>query len=130
MQAELAINAQAKIGEAPTWDAARQRLLWTDNKLGVIREVRANSTSGWSVARERLLQQPMAAAPAVTSCAFGGVNGDHLFVTCLGRRLPDVVLTLGISREVLERAATAPGAGGLFVCRPGHSGAPGTPFAN
>jgi sugar lactone lactonase YvrE len=303
MQAELAIDARAKIGEAPVWDAAQQRLLWTDNEVGIIHEVKTNGQGGWSESRRWHRHRPIAAAlprrggglilasgneilalndsgngallarlpseasssafneakcdpqgrlwagtlaadftpggaalyrldpervltpvlrnvtvsngmdwspdggtfyyidsptlgvdafdfdgeqgslshrrtiitiehgagapdgmtvdregclwvavagagevrrytpegkllarvrisaPAVTSCAFGGDDGGELFITCLGRRLPDVVLALGISPEILERSATAPGAGGLFVCRPGASGAPATPFA-
>jgi sugar lactone lactonase YvrE len=67
--------------------------------------------------------------PAVTSCTFGGRDGADLLITSLGRRLPDAVLALGITPAVVERSATAPGAGGVFICRPGAMGLPATPFA-
>jgi sugar lactone lactonase YvrE len=40
LQADLIIDARAVIGEGPTWDRARDRLLWTDNALGTIYEVK------------------------------------------------------------------------------------------
>lgn len=87
-------------------------------------EVRRYAADGSLLARVSI------SAPAVTSCCFGGANYDHLFITCLGRRLPEVALALGLTAEVMERAATAPGAGGLFVCRPGVRGLPATVFPN
>jgi sugar lactone lactonase YvrE len=305
MEAELAINACSKIGEAPTWDGAQQRLLWTDSEVGLIHEARADGHGGWSVAKRRHLLKPLAGAlpcrtgglvvaagdevfrltedgsstpvaclpdpdcgafneakcdpqgrlwvgtlaadfkpggaalyrldrqgelaskltpvlegvtvsngmgwspdggtfyyidsptlnvdafdfdgqrgelsnrrtvitiehgagapdgmtvdhegclwvavpgssevrryspkghllssvqistPGVTSCAFGGAQGDHLFITCLGRALPEVFTAFGVAEAVLKYSAIAPGAGGLFVCRPGPRGAPATPF--
>jgi sugar lactone lactonase YvrE len=67
--------------------------------------------------------------PAVTSCAFGGPDGGDLLITSIGRRLPDALLRFGCTMEMLEGAGNAPGAGGVFVCRPGATGAPATPFA-
>jgi len=67
--------------------------------------------------------------PAVTSCTFGGSDGADLFITSLGRRLPDAVLALGVTPAIVERSSNAPGAGGVFVCRPGATGTPATPFA-
>jgi sugar lactone lactonase YvrE len=307
MQAGLAIDAHTKIGEAPVWDAARERLLWTDNEVGLIQEVRSDGRGGWSAVKHWQLHRPIAgalpcrtgdlvvasgdeiflliegggstplarlpretrhgafneakcdpqgrlwvgtlaadfkpggaalyrldrdddevtskltpvlndvtvsngmdwspdgrtfyyidsptltvaafdfdgergelsnrrtvvtiehgagapdgmtvdregclwvavpgssevrryapdghlmssvqiSAPGVTSCAFGGPEGKHLFITCLGRALPEVFRLFGVAETILEYSATAPGAGGLFVCRPGPSGAPATPF--
>jgi sugar lactone lactonase YvrE len=68
-------------------------------------------------------------APSVTSCAFGGSDGGELFITSAAMRLPDLFLTFGFSAEVVGNAHTAPGAGGVFVCRPGMTGKPATPFA-
>jgi sugar lactone lactonase YvrE len=76
-----------------------------------------------------LLARMAISTPAVTSCAFGGPDGRDLFITSLGRRMPDIVMTLGITRETVERAAIAADGGGLFVCRPGPAGAPAHPFA-
>jgi sugar lactone lactonase YvrE len=69
-------------------------------------------------------------APGVTSCAFGGPDGGDLFITSGSIRLPDAALAkVGFSVEVAEKIANAPGAGGLFVCRPGVNGKPAVPFA-
>jgi sugar lactone lactonase YvrE len=86
-------------------------------------EVRRYSPEG------TLLSSVRISPPGVTSCAFGGPLLDHLFITCLGRRLPDVFLSFGLHPDVLERSETAPGAGGLFVCQPGPCGIPVAPFA-
>ncbi|WP_230583876.1 SMP-30/gluconolactonase/LRE family protein, partial [Xenorhabdus bovienii] len=87
-------------------------------------EVRHYSPAG------ELLGKVITSTPAVTSCTFGGLHGDELFITSAGRKLPDITKTLyGVSEEAVERSATAPGAGGVFVCRPGHSGRAATPFA-
>jgi sugar lactone lactonase YvrE len=67
--------------------------------------------------------------PAVTSCAFGGDDGGDLLITSIGRRLPDALLQFGCTMEMLEGAGKAPGAGGVFVCRPGVTGAPASQFA-
>lgn len=77
-----------------------------------------------------LLTRVEISAPAVTSCAFGGADGKDLLITSAAVRLPDAVLPLvGFTAEMAEKAAAAPGAGGLFVCRPGATGRPATPFA-
>ena len=77
-----------------------------------------------------LLASVAISAPAVTSCAFGGVDGGDLLITSASIRLPEgVVRIIGCSAELAETSATAPGAGGLFVCRPGVTGRPPTPFA-
>lgn len=68
-------------------------------------------------------------APAVTSCAFGGVDGGELFITSAAIRLPEVFVQLGFSAEVVAHSHAAPGAGGLFVCRPGPKGVAAVPFA-
>ncbi|CDG96756.1 hypothetical protein XBP1_2230002 [Xenorhabdus bovienii str. puntauvense] len=87
-------------------------------------EVRHYSPAG------ELLGKVITSTPAVTSCTFGGLHGDELFITSAGRKLPDITKTLyGVSEEAVERSATAPGAGGVFVCHPGHSGRAATPFA-
>lgn len=69
-------------------------------------------------------------APAVTSCAFGGPDGADLFITSACVRLPHATMTIyGFSAEVVENSSTAPGAGGLFTCRPNVKGKPATLFA-
>jgi sugar lactone lactonase YvrE len=65
--------------------------------------------------------------PAATSCAFGGPGGADLFITSRMGRLPEIALTAGVAPEMMEN--NGPEAGGLFVCRPGPTGAPATPFA-
>ncbi|PHM65447.1 gluconolactonase [Xenorhabdus stockiae] len=87
-------------------------------------EIHRYSPAGELIAKVRV------STPAVTSCTFGGVHGDNLFITSAGRKLPDITNNLyGLSQEVVEHSATAPGAGGLFVCQPGVSGPAATPFA-
>lgn len=86
-------------------------------------EVRCYSPAG------ALLARVAVTAPAVTSCAFGGSDGGELFITTAGVPLPDMVMKAGVSAEVVKKSHTLPGAGGLFVCRPGATGNPAVPFA-
>jgi sugar lactone lactonase YvrE len=65
--------------------------------------------------------------PGPTSCAFGGPDSAELFVTSRSGRMPDIAAELGIRPEM--RDCTDADAGGLYVCRPGISGAAATPFA-
>jgi sugar lactone lactonase YvrE len=74
-----------------------------------------------------LLQRIGISTPGATSCAFGGHDGGELFITSRSGRMPEVALTLGIPEERIED--NSPEAGALFVCRPGPTGAPATPFA-
>lgn len=76
-----------------------------------------------------LLARVAISHPSPTSCAFGGIDGGDLFITSASIRLPDLLLTFGITKETLEESSTALEGGGLFVCRPGSTGAPATPFA-
>jgi sugar lactone lactonase YvrE len=77
-----------------------------------------------------LLMRVDLSAPAVTSCAFGGADGGELLMTSASLRIPDPVLKIiGWSVEMADNAANAPGAGGVFTCRPGATGKPATPFA-
>src|SRR5689334_18221769 len=78
-----------------------------------------------------LLMRIEASAPAVTSCAFGGIGSADLLITSASLRIPDPVLLpiIGWTLDMADKAASAPGAGGVFVCRPGVKGNPATPFA-
>lgn len=62
-----------------------------------------------------------------TSCAFGGPDLGELFITSRSGQMPHIAAELGIRPEM--RDCTDAGAGGLYVCRPGISGAAATPFA-
>jgi sugar lactone lactonase YvrE len=73
-----------------------------------------------------LLMRVAIATPGATSCAFGGADGDRLFITSLGRRMPDVARSIGLTPEMMENAQ--PHSGALFVCRPGVRGAPARMF--
>jgi sugar lactone lactonase YvrE len=86
-------------------------------------EVRRFAPDGTLLARVEI------SSPAVTSCAFGGADGGDLFITSASLRLPDLFLDYGFSAEVVRNSHNAPGAGGVFVCRPGATGKPATPFA-
>ena len=65
--------------------------------------------------------------PGATSCAFGGARCEELFITSLGRRMPDVARTLGLTDAMMSN--DGPHSGGLFVCRPGVAGKSPTRFA-
>lgn len=81
--------------------------------------------------RGDLLTRVAIPVPTPTSCAFGGEDGATLFVTSARVILPATAftqLTHGFSVE-MDNAATGAGAGALFVCRPGVTGPPATPFA-
>jgi len=64
----------------------------------------------------------------VTSCAFGGENGDILFMTTRSGSLPAVVRELGLKPKMMENEG--PGAGGVFLCRPLVHGKPATLFGS
>jgi len=51
ISATLALNTQDIIGEGPSWDASRERFLWTDNKQGIVHEARQLEKNGWSESR-------------------------------------------------------------------------------
>jgi sugar lactone lactonase YvrE len=85
-------------------------------------EVRRYSPGGTLLGRVEI------STSGATSCAFGGPDGAELFITSRSGRMPEFARTLlGISTDRLED--NGPEAGGLFVCRPGPTGAPATPFA-
>ena len=84
-------------------------------------EVQQYSPAGDLLGRVRI------ATPGATSCAFGGVGGDVLCITALGRRMGEVALKLGVTEDKMEN--NGPGGGGLFTCRTGARGAPATAFA-
>ena len=78
----------------------------------------------------RLLARVDTSTPMVTSCAFGGSDGQDLFITSVSMTAPPSALgLLGFTQQNAEEITKAPGTGGLFVCRPGSSGKPATPFA-
>ncbi len=73
---------------------------------------------GWCVVRFAPDGTPLSRidvpAASASSCAFGGPDMDQLFIT---------------SAQMPDPATAAPGAGGLYVARPGVRGRPPTPFA-
>lgn len=87
-------------------------------------EVRRYSPSG---ALETRVGVPV---PLVTSCAFGGPECEDLLITSIGHLPPDPALEKldqGLASKMSD--SPGPGAGGVFVCRPGPKGMPATPFA-
>jgi len=64
--------------------------------------------------------------PGATSCAFGGPDGADLFITSRAGRMPDAALQMGVDPAMMDN--NGPEAGGLFVCRPGVTGAPANAF--
>jgi sugar lactone lactonase YvrE len=76
-----------------------------------------------------LLARAEISTPAITSCAFGGHDGTTLFITSLGRAIPEIAVNYGVRPEMIQQSATAKEGGSLFLCRPGVAGPPATPFA-
>lgn len=76
-----------------------------------------------------LLQCVEISSPAVTSCAFGGSDCRDLFITSAAVELPKLFAKYGVSDDVIANSHQAPGAGGVFACRPGVAGRWPTPFA-
>jgi sugar lactone lactonase YvrE len=85
-------------------------------------EVRRYASDGSLLARVRIC------VPGVTSCAFGGADGRDLFITSRSGRVPEIIKSLGVQEDSMT--SLGPGAGSLFVCRPGPAGAPATPFVS
>jgi sugar lactone lactonase YvrE len=65
--------------------------------------------------------------PGATSCAFGGADCAHLFITSRAGRMPDAAKEMGVDPKMMDN--NGPEAGGLFVCQPGARGIPANAFA-
>jgi sugar lactone lactonase YvrE len=65
--------------------------------------------------------------PGATSCAFGGPDCTHLFITSRAGRMPDAAKEMGVDPKMMDN--NGPEAGGLFVCQPNAYGTPANPFA-
>ena len=76
-----------------------------------------------------LLTRVTIPTPAVTSCAFGGANGEELFITSVAHIPAAVLPIIGLGMDVVKAADGAKQGGALFVCRPGPKGRPATLFA-
>jgi sugar lactone lactonase YvrE len=69
-------------------------------------------------------------APFGTSCAFGGRDGRELFITSVKMEYSDEVL-MALEKFGLNfgnAKKRTPTSGSLFVCKPGVTGRPATPF--
>src|ERR1700731_4577935 len=62
LSATLAIDSRDKTGEAPVWDAARARLLWSDIRVGIIHEAKPDGAGGWRETRHWNVGRPFGAA--------------------------------------------------------------------
>ena len=63
IDAVLAVATQDIIGEGPIWDCSNDRLLWSDNAIGLVHEAKANASgTGWAETRTWDLERPIAAA--------------------------------------------------------------------
>jgi sugar lactone lactonase YvrE len=109
------ITLPAGVGSPDGMTVDRDGCLWV--AIFGSGEVRRYSPDG------EILACVKVSAPCVTSCAFGGSDGGDLLITSAAVRLPEPVLSvIGLTADMANLAARAPGAGGLFVCRPGCSG--------
>lgn len=93
---ELALDAGADLGEAPTWDAAARRLIWVDITKGVVH--RFDPETGRDESLE--IGQPVGAAVSTTSglLAVAARNGFSLLDPETGR----IELLAGIEATVPE----------------------------
>ena len=66
----------------------------------------------WDPVRSRMLGKIDVPVPQVSSCAFGGKNGDQLFITTARENMSD------------EEIAKFPLSGNLFIAQPGVKGIP------
>jgi sugar lactone lactonase YvrE len=64
--------------------------------------------------------------PGATSCAFGGPDLGHLFITSRAGRMPEAAKDLGVDPKMMDNSG--PEAGGLFVCQPDARGVPAHAF--
>jgi sugar lactone lactonase YvrE len=87
------------------------------------REIRRYSPDG------ELIGAIETSAHQVSSCAFGGPDGDELFITSIGMTMPRTLASpWGVRPELLDGADANTDNGLLFTCRPGVTGPPATPF--
>jgi len=84
-------------------------MLWTGMWGGA-------SVCRWNLQTGELIGKVEIPCPNVTSCCFGGENLDELYITTPRKGLND------------EQLKQFPKAGGIFLCRPGVSGAATFPF--
>jgi sugar lactone lactonase YvrE len=60
-QAAVAIDAQDEVGESPTWDASRDRLLWVDHSSGRVHEAKMSESGHWAETKVWELRRYLAA---------------------------------------------------------------------
>ncbi len=70
ISAELVINTRNSIGEGPAWDAAKDRLLWTDIPAGVIYSSSSTNRKLWPVTQTWEFDRPVS---VVVPSASGGL---------------------------------------------------------
>jgi sugar lactone lactonase YvrE len=66
------------IGEGPTWDAAREELLWSDNPRGIIHVAARNSDGSWREVRRYDLGRHIAAALPRRGGGYLVPSGDEI----------------------------------------------------
>ena len=83
-------------------------------------EVRHYSASGALRGRVAI------STPGATSCAFGGANGDILFITSRSGRMPEIARNIGLTSQMMNNDGDE--AGALFAVSPGARGLSSHPF--
>lgn len=68
---ELAITAADEVGDGPVWDAAAERLLWTDHQRRLVHVARRDAGGAWREADRIALDRPV-------SCALPRASGGIL----------------------------------------------------
>jgi sugar lactone lactonase YvrE len=89
LEAACAIDCADRIGEAPAWDPARQRVIWLDHETGDVHAAMTADGSDWRETRRWALQRRLA---AVIPRAGGGficaAGADFLLMDEAGQLTP------------------------------------------
>src|ERR1700686_5493892 len=80
LNAKLAIDARDQTGEAPVWDAARARLLWSDIREGIVHEAKPDRAGGWRESRRWTVGRPFGAALPRARGGLVVVGGTEIFM--------------------------------------------------
>jgi len=81
MSAELVIDTRNSIGEGPAWDAAKDRLLWTDIPAGVIYSSSSTNGNLWPVTQTWKFDRPVSVVvPSASGGLVAAVGTDVLAI--------------------------------------------------
>jgi sugar lactone lactonase YvrE len=79
-RATLAIDARNGIGDGPAWDAADQRLIWSDHETGIIHQAHSDGAGGWHETGAWNVHCPLAAALPRSGGGLVVAGGTDIFM--------------------------------------------------